>query len=1080
MKNLYSKKKTAYTAILLVLMLLVSSCAGFAQEVASVDFSEENPLLGWEVMNISNASSDTGADINYVKNPRNDDENDKCLNIHIRGKDNSDELLYPFIQKSFSTGTAVEISYEFRITNENAKPNLPFYRIVPLWSLTFDTGSITFLTVDQEGNLKSQDNGAEIFLKKKIENDKAYKLKAVFTISERTFDVYLDDVKLNAQPLVFGSNIKGNFKHLRILNGGVKGYDYYFDDIKIETYYPMEIVKTTDTENTPVDSFTVNFTNSIDTERFSESCISVTKDGEKIPFTYIINENVLRIDYKNPLEYETDYKIRLCDIYDTDGRAVKEKIIDLRTQPRPPFGAQISGFPMTMQRIMAKHNSESECESIVWLKSTGEDGEYTEFSSRNSIVLGEELKNMFIKAQLNFSDGTETETLPFGPILPNGNIALGAAAEADSSINSMYAPKNMTDGNDDTRWAGASKSGYITFELYAAAQFNACEFDSFGSRFKNYTLECSNDKMTWTTLSEENAEFISPNAKKTYRHEFNTANAKYFRIKYEAFPEVDGASIWELRLFNDSAVCPVITQSYISGELSAGSVITAECDSKSADTEFSYAWEKADEKNGTFLPIENMNTKSITIPKDCVGKYIRVNVSAKNKDGQFSSFSQSEPIGAVETAKPSAPYAYGIKMTGNAYTDETVEFTYMYDDVNDDAEDNSLYEIIVSKNKDMSGETVVKSGTAMANDKITYTVTSNDADKYIALRVTPVSINEPKTGIPVTGESVFVRDIPRAENVQVQKSADGRSIVGSYTYSHKNGDGEKNSVYKWYRADSKNGNFEEIANATEKSYRLTSSDYGKYFKFEVTPKCENEPSTGKTVLSEALHIAKKSDSSSGGGSSSGGSGGGGYINKDITVGTDTKKDDDTKAENKEIFSDIKNHWAKDSIESLYKLGVIKGTGEEKFEPERAVTKAELTAVLVRTFDISGEKEFELTDISENDWFYNEVVNAAKSGIISGYNGKFFPNDSVTREQAAKIIAEIYYMKKPPLTYSAPDADFKDIGAVSAWAKDYVNACVKYELMNGMTSEYFAPSENITRAQMAVLVKRLTDKILAED
>lgn len=232
-------------------------------------------------------------------------------------------------------------------------------------------------------------------------------------------------------------------------------------------------------------------------------------------------------------------------------------------------------------------------------------------------------------------------------------------------------------------------------------------------------------------------------------------------------------------------------------------------------------------------------------------------------------------------------------------------------------------------------------------------------------------------------------------------------------------------------------------------------------------------------MSEALHIAKKSDSSSGG-SSSGGSGGGGYINKNITVGTDTKKDDDTKEENKEIFSDIKNHWAKDSIESLYKLGVIKGTGEDKFEPERAVTKAELTAVLVRTFDISGEKEFEITDISENDWFYNEVVNAAKSGIISGYNGKFFPNDSVTREQAAKIIAEIYYMKKPPLTYSAPDADFKDIGAVSAWAKDYVNACVKYELMNGMTSEYFAPSENITRAQMAVLVKRLTDKILAED
>lgn len=125
---------------------------------------------------------------------------------------------------------------------------------------------------------------------------------------------------------------------------------------------------------------------------------------------------------------------------------------------------------------------------------------------------------------------------------------------------------------------------------------------------------------------------------------------------------------------------------------------------------------------------------------------------------------------------------------------------------------------------------------------------------------------------------VSSRTKPSAANVSVYGTAMvGYSLTGSYTYSDIEQDKESGSTYRWLRSDTSTGEYTAITGATLKNYILTSTDQGKYIKFEVTPKTTAEPTTGAAVQSGAIGpvAAETTNPSNGGGGSHGGGGGGG-------------------------------------------------------------------------------------------------------------------------------------------------------------------------------------------------------------
>lgn len=110
----------------------------------------------------------------------------------------------------------------------------------------------------------------------------------------------------------------------------------------------------------------------------------------------------------------------------------------------------------------------------------------------------------------------------------------------------------------------------------------------------------------------------------------------------------------------------------------------------------------------------------------------------------------------------------------------------------------------------------------------------------------------------------------------------------------------------------------------------------------------------------------------------------------------------------DVSSDAKVYTA---VSVLSKLGVINGYEDGSFKPENNVTRAEFTAMLLRTRGLGslGSTDLEnppFPDVSTSDvsWAIGNIRTAREMGIINGYeDGTFRPNDNVLYEEAVKMI-----------------------------------------------------------------------------
>ncbi|MFH5186593.1 S-layer homology domain-containing protein [Paenibacillus sp. TAB 01] len=179
------------------------------------------------------------------------------------------------------------------------------------------------------------------------------------------------------------------------------------------------------------------------------------------------------------------------------------------------------------------------------------------------------------------------------------------------------------------------------------------------------------------------------------------------------------------------------------------------------------------------------------------------------------------------------------------------------------------------------------------------------------------------------------------------------------------------------------------------------------------------------------------------------------------------------------FADTKDYWAGREIDDLASRLVVQGVTEDTFAPEREITRAEFTAILLRALGLHEERDGSqaaFTDIGEHDWFGHDVSAAASYGLIGGYtNGTFRPNDTITRVEAMVMLSRASALAK--LNPADPDeADklletFEDQGSVGDWARQAVANAVKQGIVQG-SGRHLEPTQPITRAQTAVMVRRM--------
>ncbi|PFZ93914.1 S-layer homology domain-containing protein [Bacillus wiedmannii] len=113
---------------------------------------------------------------------------------------------------------------------------------------------------------------------------------------------------------------------------------------------------------------------------------------------------------------------------------------------------------------------------------------------------------------------------------------------------------------------------------------------------------------------------------------------------------------------------------------------------------------------------------------------------------------------------------------------------------------------------------------------------------------------------------------------------------------------------------------------------------------------------------------------------------------------------DADASFKNPFSDIKGHMFEKEILALAKEGLVAGYGEGKYGPDDILTREQMAQVLTNAFKFKATTTTSFTDVDKNSWAYNAINALEENGVTIGTGGKMYsPYAHVTREQYSQFL-----------------------------------------------------------------------------
>ncbi|MCR6466095.1 S-layer homology domain-containing protein [Bacillus paranthracis] len=113
---------------------------------------------------------------------------------------------------------------------------------------------------------------------------------------------------------------------------------------------------------------------------------------------------------------------------------------------------------------------------------------------------------------------------------------------------------------------------------------------------------------------------------------------------------------------------------------------------------------------------------------------------------------------------------------------------------------------------------------------------------------------------------------------------------------------------------------------------------------------------------------------------------------------------DADASFKNPFTDIRGHMFEKEIRALAKAGLVNGYGEGKFGPDDVLTREQMAQVLTNAFKFKATKTTSFTDIDKNSWALKAISALEENGVTIGTGGKMYsPYAHVTREQYSQFL-----------------------------------------------------------------------------
>lgn len=162
-------------------------------------------------------------------------------------------------------------------------------------------------------------------------------------------------------------------------------------------------------------------------------------------------------------------------------------------------------------------------------------------------------------------------------------------------------------------------------------------------------------------------------------------------------------------------------------------------------------------------------------------------------------------------------------------------------------------------------------------------------------------------------------------------------------------------------------------------------------------------------------------------------------------------------------------WYHEAVDYAIENGLMQGYSADQFGPNDQLSRAQLCQILCNkegkpVVDYAMPYE----DVDGGAWYAEAIRWATSEGLVGGYgNGRFGPEDSITREQIATIL---YRYAGSPETYGSLDG-FADKGEVLAYAETAMKWAVESGIICGKGDGCLDPQGSATRAEVAAMLER---------
>ncbi|MZP29535.1 hypothetical protein GTO91_07420 [Heliobacterium undosum] len=177
------------------------------------------------------------------------------------------------------------------------------------------------------------------------------------------------------------------------------------------------------------------------------------------------------------------------------------------------------------------------------------------------------------------------------------------------------------------------------------------------------------------------------------------------------------------------------------------------------------------------------------------------------------------------------------------------------------------------------------------------------------------------------------------------------------------------------------------------------------------------------------------------------------------------------------FVDTIGHWAKPQIEVLAGQGLINGTAQRFFEPDKTMSRAEFLALLMRASGnaVSPPGAPPFQDVRADDWFAGALRQAMQSGVITEGGGVFRPYESISRQDMAAWIGRA---TRGRLGFGggADPGSLSDWNEVAPELREDAAIAVRAGLLRGKPGGMFDPYGATTRAEAATVIYNLLSTV----